>query len=139
FQHESDALDQADSLHALWRARVQAADAATQTAGRTYLLLRNSVVAQYGSDAATLNDFGMQPPKKGGAKTVETKVAAAAKAKATRAARHTMGSRQKQGIKGNVVAVEVTPVTTSPPAVPAPASIPAMSTSPSPPKPAPPA
>jgi hypothetical protein len=46
--------------------------------------------------------------------TPEQKVAAAAKLKATRAARHTAGSVQKKAVKGDVTGVIVTPVTSAP-------------------------
>ena len=63
--------------------------------------------------------FGFAPRKKA-VKTAETKANAAAKARATRAARHTMGSEQKKAITGASTATEpVTPATT--PTNPAPA------------------
>ena len=49
----------------------------------------------------TLADFGLTARAKHVA-TPEEKIASAAKAKATRAARHTMGSKQKAAIKGTV-------------------------------------
>jgi hypothetical protein len=44
---------------------------------------------------ASLADFGLNPKKARTPLTIEEKAAAAAKRKATRAARHTMGSKQK--------------------------------------------
>jgi hypothetical protein len=43
--------------------------------------------------------------------TVEAKTAAVAKRNATRAARHTAGSKQKMSVKGAVTGIVVTPVT----------------------------
>ena len=70
-----------------------------------------------------LADFGINP-KARTPLTVEAKAAAVAKRTATRAARHTMGSRQKEGIKGDVTGVVVTPIaapspTVTPPSGPA--------------------
>jgi hypothetical protein len=58
-----------------------------------------------------LADFGLTPKKATTPLTVVQKAAAAAKRKATRAARHTMGTQQKKGVKGAVTGVVVTPVT----------------------------
>jgi hypothetical protein len=70
----------------------------------------------YGTSPDVLADFGMQP-KTRAPLTVEAKAAAVAKGSATRAARHTMGSKQKKGIKGAVTGVLVTPITASTPSV----------------------
>jgi hypothetical protein len=59
----------------------------------------------FGSQLDTLVAFGLTARAKHVA-TSEEKLAATAKAKATRAARHTMGSRQRAAIKGAVVASE---------------------------------
>ncbi len=79
-----------------------------------------------------LADFGIHPKARPPVK-VETKAAAAAKRSSTRAARHTMGSKQKKEVKGNVTGIVVTPVlaphptTAAPtdPSAPAPAGTPA--------------
>jgi hypothetical protein len=73
-----------------------------------------------------LADFGLTA-RKVRVLTPEQKAVAAAKAKATRAARGTKGSVQKKAIKGSVTAtLVVTPVTSSPP----PASPPVASAAP---------
>jgi hypothetical protein len=72
------------------------------------------VKAAYGSQPDVLADFGMHPPKQPTPPTAEAKAAATAKRKATRAARHTMGPKQKKGVKGAVVGITVTPITASP-------------------------
>jgi hypothetical protein len=59
-------------------------------------------------------------PRKVSAVSPEKKVAAAAKAKATREARHTMGKNQKQGVKEDVIGIVVSPVTSPNPVVSAP-------------------
>jgi len=60
------------------------------------------VVNEFGVGSQQAIDFGFAPPKKA-TRTVESKVNAVALAKATRAARHTMGKKQKSLIKGTVV------------------------------------
>jgi hypothetical protein len=60
----------------------------------------------YASSPAILGDFGVAPPK-AHVVSAATRVLATAKAKATRTARHTLGSNQKKGIKGSVTTVTV--------------------------------
>jgi hypothetical protein len=91
------------------------------------------VKAAFGSLPDVLADFGLHPKKAQTPLTVEAKAAAAAKRKATRAARNTMGSKQKLAVKGDVVGITVTPVTATAPVVAkAPASPTTGTTSPGP-------
>ena len=55
---------------------------------------RNRMTAAFGDSAELLGQYGLKPRKPTVASPA-TRVAAAAKAKATRAARHTMGSKQR--------------------------------------------
>src|ERR1700722_11983686 len=64
--------------------------------------LKSWVDVTYGLDSQEARDMGFAP-RKIGTKTVATKQAAVDQAEATRAARHTMGKRQKADIKGVVV------------------------------------
>jgi len=59
------------------------------------------------TDPTSLADFGLVPHKPRTAPTGEKMATAAARNRATRAARHTMGRRRKLAIKGSVP----TPVT----------------------------
>jgi hypothetical protein len=72
--------------------------------------LRRAILVAFGSGSKALADCGIAPPKKRRAlKTVE-KVQAAAKGKATRKLRGTMGRRQREKIKADgKVSVVVTP------------------------------
>jgi hypothetical protein len=79
------------------------------------------VKAAYGSSPDVLADFGMNPKARVPI-TTEAKAAAAVKRKATRAARHTMGTQQKKGIKGAVTGIVVTPISPASPIVAAPSS-----------------
>ncbi|HLK39895.1 MAG TPA: hypothetical protein VKU41_24230 [Polyangiaceae bacterium] len=79
------------------------------------------VKGAFGSAPDVLADFGIHP-KVRAPLTVEAKAAAAAKRKATRAARHTMGTKQKKGVKGVVTGVVLTPITAPQPTASEPAS-----------------
>ena len=59
----------------------------------------------------SLADFGLAPPKAPTPLTSEQKVAATAKALATRKARGTTSRKQKLAISGHVIGVTVTPIT----------------------------
>jgi hypothetical protein len=83
------------------------------------------VKATFGNTPDVLADFGLEPKAAPTPPTAETKLAAVAKRAATRKARGTMGSVQKQSVKGNVTGVVVTPVTAPAPASPQPAAAPA--------------
>ena len=84
--------------------------------------LRQYVINVFGETSPVLADFGFAPPTRA-TRTPEEKAAAAAKAKATRAARHTMGPKQKKDVKGTVPA-------TAPATPPSPAEPPAVATPP---------
>ncbi len=114
-QADIDATDAADKVRADWLAAVQAQTDSHQKVGPVLRALKRQVLAQFGDtqDAgSTLADFGYAPQKVA-EKSAATKAAAAEKGRATREARHTMGSNQRKQVKGTVDA------TVSPPAVPA--------------------
>jgi hypothetical protein len=116
-----------DASKATTKAKI-ANEAAQRPALRAFMSAFESFVkAAFGSSPDVLADFGISP-KARTPLTVEAKAAAAAKRAATRAARHTVGSNQKKGIKGDVTGVLVTPITASIPAV-APSSPKAPATS----------
>lgn len=74
--------------------------------------VKQALRALFANDATTLATFGLAPNKVPAPKPA-TKVAAAAKAKATRVARGTKGKKAKLAVTGNVTGVTVTPVTDS--------------------------
>jgi hypothetical protein len=79
--------------------------------------LKAYILGNYGEQAVQmLADFGFEPPKPKGAKTVAAKAQAVAQSKATRAARGTKGVTQKAAIKGVVATPAAEP--TPPPATP---------------------
>jgi hypothetical protein len=135
-----------DAAKAVVKAKL--ADEATQLpAMRAFFIAFIAFVrAAFGNSPDILADFGLAPKKVPTPLTAVQKAAAAAKAKATRQARGTKGSKAKLAVKGNVTGVVVTTVTSSPavsaapePAQPAPttsnatpAPAPAVATAPAP-------
>jgi hypothetical protein len=109
--------------------------AATRTTTRAFRKIVSGMFAQSPDVLAT---FGLTPPKVA-TRSVETKTGAVAKAKATRAARHTLGPKQKAKIHGAVTdpagstpSPEPTPTTPQAGSAPSPAvpSASAVSSSP---------
>jgi hypothetical protein len=62
--------------------------------------VRQGILLMFAGAVDTLADFGLKPRKAPAVRSPAEKAAASAKAKATREARHTMGSKQKASIKG---------------------------------------
>jgi hypothetical protein len=86
--------------------------------------LKNALLVAFAGQVDVLADFGLTG-RIVRVLTPEERVTAAAKAKATRTARHTMGKKQKAAIKGTVTPAPPAPVV---PASPAPAPAPAVPT-----------
>jgi len=109
-----------DASKASTKAKI-ANEATQMPALRAFMSAFVSVVnGAFGSSPDVLADFGITR-KSRAPLTLEEK-AAAAKRASTRAARHTMGSKQKQAVIGDVTGVVVTPVRASAPTVPTPSS-----------------
>jgi hypothetical protein len=105
---------------ATWLAAL-AADRDVRSKSKTLVsALKQSLLVFYAGQVQTLADFGLTG-RKTPVVSPETQVAAAAKAKATRAARHTMGKKQKAKITGTVVTTAPAP----PPSAASPAAPPA--------------
>jgi hypothetical protein len=110
-----------DAAKASTRAKL-AAESTNMPSLRTFMSAYVAYVkVVYGTSPDVLADFGIIPKARAPV-TAEAKTAAAAKRKATRAARHTMGTQQKREIKGDVTGILVTPITAAAPTVAAPAS-----------------
>ena len=118
------------SLMAFIQSRIDAANgvitakANWQNAGKTYDALSTQVdevirdlkalvIGAFGSESVKLADFGFKP-RKVVARTPEQKAEAAAKAKATREARHTMGPKAKLAVKGAVGSTTASSTTAAP-------------------------
>ncbi len=112
-----------DAITAAQAAKVALADAVEQqdkelTSTDAFVEALTTVIrGMYAGSASLLADFG-QSPKKATKLTAEQQALASQKRRATREARHTMGSKQKAGIKGAVPTV-TEPTTISSVTVPA--------------------
>jgi hypothetical protein len=136
-QSRIDSAKAALSTRATWRTAVQA-DRALRDKTKTFVAgLRQALLVAFVGQIDTLADFGLTG-RKSTALTPEEMLVRAAKAKATRAARHTMGSKQKAEIKGTVApTAPASPVPSAPtpsptPAPPAAPVLPVAPTAPAP-------
>ncbi len=68
---------------------------------KLYTDVKDAIIAFFGRGSPLLGQFGIKTRGNARPLTVEQKVLRAAKARATRAARHTMGSRQKAAVKSD--------------------------------------
>jgi hypothetical protein len=127
-----DAIAVADGAKAKWHDALKSLRDENAKVGPVVRAYQSYLVSSLGNAPSTLADFGLAPLKARAPLSVEKKTAAAVKRKATREARHTMGTQQRKTVKGNVVDVVVTPIAAAKPGVPAPPSgAPAQGTSPS--------
>ena len=78
--------------------------------------LKQTLRARFSTSPTLLADFGLSAHVRS-RPTPKTQVAAAAKAKATRVARGTKGSKQLSQVQGDVTGVVVTPVKAGPPVI----------------------
>jgi hypothetical protein len=116
-QDSIDAAGATSTATAAFHKAVAAEKAANAKGDALYRGLRKYLTNLYGTQPDVLADFGIMLPTKRvpDANTVATAVA---KRAATRAARHTMGTRQKQGVKGTATpAAPSTSASTSSPTV----------------------
>jgi hypothetical protein len=88
--------------------KLVAYQAAYKAAHSLWVALIAYLRAAYGEQNPILNEFGV-PPTVRAKPTAATMAAAKVKAKATRLARHTMGSKQKAAITGTVTNGSATP------------------------------
>jgi hypothetical protein len=118
FQDDIDQTNALDAIEAQVKQQRSKQKTARKKATGMRQNLRTYILGSYGTAALQmLQDFGFTAPKaRGGRKTASTKAQAVVQAKATRVARHTMGSRQKAKIKGSAPAQPV--VTPAPTATP---------------------
>jgi hypothetical protein len=132
-QARIDAASTAVSTRATWQTGVKA-DHDERVKTKTFVSgLRQALQVAFTGQIDALADFGLKP-RKVRVTTPEQKAEAAAKAKATRAARHTMGPKQKAQIKGTLPAPATTPepVPTLPAAPSAPKAADPAATGPAP-------
>jgi hypothetical protein len=97
-----DAAAASEAAHAAWLAKVAEERAALDETKELLANLQRVVIAMFGSMIETLADFGIAPRKKRAPLSPEAMVLSAERARATRAARHTMGPKQRLAIKADV-------------------------------------
>jgi hypothetical protein len=90
-----------------WRAAVKTEREKDEAVQPLRQALKAALVSRYGSDAQELKEFSF-PPAKERKVSVKTKAKAQEQSIATRAARMTMGKKQKKGIKGVVAEPQTT-------------------------------
>ena len=119
-----------DDAKAATKAKV-ADEAARSAPLRSHMAAFGAYVkATFAGSPDVLADFGLKPKKARAPLTIDQQAAAAAKRKATRAARRTMGTKQKKRVKGTITTI-VSPADSSAshPVAPAPvASAPSQGT-----------
>ena len=103
-----NALNAVIAAHGALKEAVATADSVSSENQDLVRDLRLNIQMLYSQSASILTDYGLAP-RKGATLTPAQLLARAARAKATRAARNTMGTKQKAKITGTSV-----PVTTSP-------------------------
>ena len=105
--HKIDELlasfDKAELARKRYELAVSERNAVTPEAARFVKAACEALANEHGDDGETLLRYGIEGPKPRRMLTSEQKVSRAEKARATRAARHTMGPRQKLAIKAPVV------------------------------------
>jgi hypothetical protein len=110
------AISTVQTTRATWRAAVQAERTEVAATKAFVSAVRQALLVAFTGQVDVLADFGLTPRAKHVATPAENLVRAA-KSKATRAARHTMGSKQKAEVKGTgtpVVSVTTAPVAVAP-------------------------
>jgi len=114
-----DLREAVDAAKAAQKAKIEAERAQAPSLRGVVSAFVAFVKASFGNSPDMLVDFGIPARKARTPLTAEQKAAAAAKRKATRAARHVMGKNQRKAVKA---AVKVT-VTTTPLADPQPIAV----------------
>jgi hypothetical protein len=121
-QSRIDATNKTRSTKATWEMAVESEHSIRGATTTFVVSVKQAILVAFAGQNDVLADFGLKSrPKR--VLTTEQLAARAAKAKATREARHTMGPKQKAAIKGTVT--PTAPATTAPPAAtPSPATPP---------------
>jgi len=115
-QGSIDAADATAAASAAFHKATAAERDANKTGDALYLGLKTYLINQYALQPDALADFGIEIANRQ-APDASTVAAAVVKRADTRTARHTMGKRQKAGVKGTAAPTPAAPA--SPPATPA--------------------
>jgi hypothetical protein len=121
FQTILAALQAVPAAKGTYQKAVRSSDALQAQYHAVTVQLKQSLQMQAGADTELLADYGLTPRKRPGVRSPKVNVAAADKAVATRAARHTLGPKKKLQITGATVAAAQalasagTPIVAAPP------------------------
>ena len=127
FQARIKAIANAVAAYVAYQAAVKAAHDELSSTAALVSGSRQAIKVAFAGQIEALADFGLKPRKSPTPRTPQQKAAAAAKAKATRAARHTMSAKQKAQITGETAAAAAAAsAAATPVASPAPAVTPAQ-------------
>ena len=91
--------EQVETANRAWRTAVANRDALRLQSSPVFNALKGYVQTTYGKRSQTVAEFGFKPAAET-VKSAEVKAAAVVKLRATRSARHTMGSQQRKSVKG---------------------------------------
>jgi hypothetical protein len=105
-QNRENTAKAVDSARATWRAAVAADRNERKQSSALVSGVKQTLHVMFAGSVDTLAEFGLTP-RKPRVVSPDVKVAAAAKAKATRAARHTQGKVQKAQVKGTLDGVKL--------------------------------
>jgi len=100
-QRYLDAVAATKAAQATYHGEVDAERAVLKDLRPLRKALKATLQGRYGDNRNKLEQFGLEPATPGD-KTVAAKAQGIEKSKATREARHTMGSQQKKAVKGSV-------------------------------------
>ncbi len=100
-------IQAADAAKQQYLAAVNARRAVTVEARDFYQQLKKAVTVLFGSRSPLLDDFGLKPAKSKASRTSGQNAVSLAKRQNTRAARGTMGKKQKAKVNPNVVTPSV--------------------------------
>jgi hypothetical protein len=97
-----DLREAVDASKAATKAKIDAERAQAPSLRGVVSAFEAYVKAMFGNSPEALGDFGLSPRKARTPLTAEQKIVAVQKRAATRAMRHTMGSKAKKAVKGSV-------------------------------------
>jgi len=111
-----DVIDAANAVppaKAAWQAALSALKTQVASSQELVVCLRQMVMAQFRTQPGVLADFGLAAPKKRAKLTTQQAALKAARSKATRQARGTLGPVERQSVKGNVASIQIVSQTAS--------------------------
>ena len=109
-QSRIDAANAVLTAEAAWHGSVKTSQTTEASTDAYVIGARQTVLAMFASQPTVLAEFSVSPRKAPAPRTAAQKVVSAAKAKATRAARHTMSAKQKAAISGSLTGPVVVPL-----------------------------